>query len=206
MSVPEAQLRNAELDRDRLVDLLLEAGTLKRVPRAGWQMRGVPHVESVAEHTFGVAFLAMVMAEILNAQGDPAPRLDLSQVLVMALLHDLAEVRLTDLPASAMRLISAQVKDQAEAAALQDLLSPLPDTERLAALWRAFQDGTSAEGLLVRDADKLEMMLQCLSYEEAGSWGLGEFWLAMDGHEWHNPLCAELYARLRELRRGTGEK
>ncbi len=40
------------MDNDRLVDLLLELASLKRLPRSGWLLRGVPHVESVAEHSF----------------------------------------------------------------------------------------------------------------------------------------------------------
>jgi putative hydrolase of HD superfamily len=125
-------------------------------------------------------------------------------VLIMALLHDLAEVRLTDLPASAVRLIPREVKSQAEAAAMADLLAPLPGTAHLGALWQEFEDRTSLEGQLVRDADKLEMMVQCLRYEQAGSNGLGEFWQAMDQHLWHFDLCADLYARLRALRPEKG--
>jgi 5'-deoxynucleotidase YfbR-like HD superfamily hydrolase len=53
---------------------------------------------------------------------------------------------------------------------------------------------------LVRDADKLEMMVQCLRYEEAGSRGLDEFWQAMDHHRWHYALSARLYERLRARR------
>jgi hypothetical protein len=44
------------------------------------------------------------------------------------------------------------------------------------------------------------MMVQCLRYEQAGSRGLDEFWQVMDQHEWHFPLAAELYARLRSMR------
>jgi putative hydrolase of HD superfamily len=186
---------------DRLVDLFLEAATLKRMPRTGWLLRGVPHVESVAEHSFGVAFVALALADTLMGTGAPeAETLDLEKVLVMALLHDLAEVRLTDLPMSAVRLIPAEVKSQAEAGAIADLLAPLPGGGRLQALWQEFEDRDSPEGRLVRDADKLEMMVQCLRYERAGSRGLGEFWQAIDRLEWHYALSGELYAHLRAMR------
>ncbi len=180
---------------DQLVDLFVEAATLKRVPRIGWAMRGVPHVESVAEHSYGVALVALAMADWLGEEG-----LDLEKVLVMALLHDLPEVRLTDLPVSARRLIPGAVKDQAEASAIADLLAPLPGAGRLEALWQQFEDHASPEGRLVRDADKLEMMVQCLAYERAGSRGLDEFWDAMDRRQWHYALSAQLYDRLRALR------
>jgi putative hydrolase of HD superfamily len=175
--------------------------TLKWMPRTGWAMRGVACVESVAEHSFGTALVALALADALVAEGLAEP-LDLEQVLVMALLHDLAEVRLTDLPATAVRLIPPEVKSQAEAAAMADLLAPLPGGGRLAALWQAFEDYSSPEGRLVRDADKLEMMVQCLRYEQAGSRGLDEFWQAMDGHRWHYELSARLYGRLRAMHEG----
>jgi putative hydrolase of HD superfamily len=183
------------MNQDKLVDLFLETAALKRTPRTGWAMRGVPHVESVAEHSFGVAFVALALADAL---GDET--LNAEKILIMALLHDLAEVRLTDLPASALRLIPGTVKSQAEGSAMADLLAPLPSARRWQALWQEFEEHSSPEGRLVRDADKVEMMVQCLRYEQSGSRGLDEFWQAMDPRRWHYPLCAELYARLKTLR------
>ena len=57
----------------------------------------------------------------------------------------------------------------------------------------------------MRDADKLEMMVQCLRYEQAGSRGLDEYWEALDQQAWHYAVSGELYARLREMRlQGVG--
>lgn len=188
-------------DLQAVADLLLESTTLKRMPRTGWAMRGVPYVESVADHSFGIAFLALALAEIVNEAASPeGHRLDLEKVLVMALLHDLAEARLTDLPASAVRLIPEEIKSRAEQQAMAAMLAPLPGAGRLQALWQEFEDRTSPEGRLVRDADKLEMMIQCLRYEQAGSRGLGEFWDGMDRLSWHYALCGEIYERLRAMR------
>jgi putative hydrolase of HD superfamily len=182
-----------------LVDLVLEVISLKRMPRTGWGTRGVPHVESVAEHTFGVGFLVLALADLLRAQVDSEP-LDLEKALSMALLHDLAEVRLTDLPTSAVQLLPDVVKSQAEAQAINDLLALLPSGMRLEELWREFEDASSPEGRLLRDADKLEMMFQCLFYERAGSRGLDEFWQRTDHRQWHYSVCADIYASLKAQR------
>jgi putative hydrolase of HD superfamily len=192
------------MDNDQLVELFLEAATLKRMPRTGWGMRGVAHVESVADHSFGVALMALSLADVINAADGGDTLLDLEAVLIMAVLHDLAEVRLTDLPASAVRLFPGEVKSQAEGEAVAALLAPLPQGGRLQALWQSFEDQDSPEGRLVRDADKLEMMVQCLRYEQAGSRGLQEFWDAMDRRAWHYPLCAQLYGQLRAQRPEAG--
>jgi putative hydrolase of HD superfamily len=184
----------------------MEAVNLKRVPRTGWGMRGVSHVESVAEHSFGVAFVALTLADAVigESEGDGEhARLDVEKVLIMALLHDLAEVRLTDLPVSAVQLLPEGVKGRAEALAVDQLLAHLPTMAHWKALWREFEEHTSAEGRLVRDADKLEMMVQCLRYEQAGCRGLEEFWHAIDRHSWHYGIAAELYARLRQMRPGA---
>ncbi len=191
-------------DPRAVAELLLEGATLKRMPRAGWAMRGVPYTESVAEHSFGVVLVALALVDVLQPGAGPGePGLNLEKVLIIALLHDLAEARLTDLPASAARLIPAEVKSKAEAQALAGILAPLPGAARLRVLWQEFEDRSSPEGRLVRDADKLEMMVQCLRYEQAGSRGLDEFWQAIDGLSWHYAVSGEIYAQLRSLRPGS---
>lgn len=196
---------DANMDVDALVDLFLETASLKRVPRAGWFQRGVPQVESVAEHSYGVAFMALALADVVNAELARKPgqsSLDLEKVLAMALLHDLAEVRLTDLPVSAVKLFRESAKSRAEESAIADLLAPLPEAGQWKRLWQEFEDQSSPEGQLVRDADKLEMMVQCLRYELAGSRGLDEYWEVSDGRTWHHAIVGSLYSRLRELRPG----
>jgi putative hydrolase of HD superfamily len=182
---------------DNLVNLFLDAATLKRMPRTGWALRGVDTVESVADHSHGVAWIALVLADALNDAGT-APPLDRERVLIQAVLHDLGEVYLTDLPRRAARLLPPGIKSSAEHQALRGLLAPLPPARRdeYLACWQEFEDRSTPEGRLVRDADKLEMMVQCLRYEMAGHRGLDEFWQAMDANPWAYDLSVQLYARL----------
>ncbi|MBK7599669.1 MAG: HD domain-containing protein [Acidobacteria bacterium] len=42
---------------------------LKAVPHVGWLLRGVRDVESVASHTFGVAIVSMLLADIARERG-----------------------------------------------------------------------------------------------------------------------------------------
>ena len=190
----------AGMNEDELIAFGLELTTLKRVPRSGWLLRGVPHVESVAEHAYGTATLALALCDILNASGELAHPLDVERVLTIALLHDLAEARLTDLPGPARLLIPDEVKSRAETIAMTSILTALPSAARLLSAWREFEEDSTPEGCLVRDADKLEMMLQCTRYERSGVRGLDEFWVAVDAYLWHYPLCAAVYARLKARR------
>ncbi len=49
-----------------LLTLLDRANDLKRLPRMGWLLAGVAPAESVAEHSFGVAFLSLLLVDAIN--------------------------------------------------------------------------------------------------------------------------------------------
>ena len=80
----------AAMADERLSPELIDAlGRLKEVPRTGWLDRGIPaeETESVADHSFGVALLAWLLAP---------DELDRARVIELALLHDLAESSVGD--------------------------------------------------------------------------------------------------------------
>ncbi len=62
-SIPVAQLSARCLLP--LIEAYFEFNHLKQLYRQGWLRHGVPHTqcESVAEHTFGVALLALFLAD-----------------------------------------------------------------------------------------------------------------------------------------------
>ncbi|HDS11352.1 MAG TPA: HD domain-containing protein, partial [Candidatus Wirthbacteria bacterium] len=61
-----------------LLDFLLTTQNLSLVPRTGFVMRGVPDPESVAEHSLGVIWFALVLASLIEV--------DRAEVMLMALL------------------------------------------------------------------------------------------------------------------------
>jgi putative hydrolase of HD superfamily len=167
---------------------------LKLLPRTGWLQRGIPNPESVAEHTFGVATLALLI-------GDAIDGLDRGKLLAIALLHDMAEALLSDLPASAKRFIGAEHKHAAERRALEEMLARLDNHAEYLALWEEYARGCSREARLVKGIDRIEMLAQALSYERAGSRALGEFWGDIEDG-WGNefPVLRELACELLALR------
>src|SRR5215510_1463116 len=80
-----------------LIRFLAELMRLKSVPRIGWLLRGVRDVESVAAHSFGVAVIAMLLADRARARG---VEVNVERLLRMALLHDMTETRTGDLPST----------------------------------------------------------------------------------------------------------
>lgn len=175
---------------------------LKQLPRTGWLLGGVPSPESVADHTLGTALLAHTLAHVVNddvdAQGLDAP-LDVGRVTMIALVHDLAESVMTDLPKRTSAVLGAEVKHRAEERVLVKIGSQLACGDELLTLWREYDGSLTPEARLVRDADKLEMVYQALAYERSGNTNLGDFWR---GHRWHYPASEALFARL-TAERGT---
>ena len=143
---------------------LLEVLQLKEVARAGWVRVGVSAPESVAAHSWGVAWLVLALCP---------PELDRGRALAIAVLHDLAEVRVGDLtPADG---VAKAEKARMETEAMSGLLAGLSGADELEALWREYEDVSTPEGRLVKACDKLDMALQAARYEAAQGLELSEF-------------------------------
>jgi phosphatidate cytidylyltransferase len=70
---------------ESLLRFFEHAMRLKATKRAGWQRCGVRECESVADHTFGVALLALFLPKSLGLN------VDRDRCVALALVHDLAE-------------------------------------------------------------------------------------------------------------------
>lgn len=157
-----------------LIEAYFEFNHLKQLYRQGWLRRGIPpeQCESVAEHTFGVAMLAMFLADA------HFPDLDLPKVLRLALLHDLGEIYSGDLtPADG---VSPAEKKRREAEAVVEVLGKLPNGESYLELWREYEQQQSAEARFVKQIDRLEMILQASVYEHQELADLGEFFVSVE--------------------------
>lgn len=172
--------------------LVLEAEALKRTPRAGWRRIGVREPESVADHSWRLALMAMLYADLLG--------LDAGKAMRIALLHDLAEARIGDrLPGE----WTAKRKHARESAALRAMLRPLPPRlrKRYLALWLDYERARSPEARLVAELDKLEMAAQGLAYEKAGRarGRFGPFWATAE-RAVASPALRQRLAALRQAR------
>ncbi|MEO7795623.1 MAG: HD domain-containing protein [Thermoanaerobaculia bacterium] len=150
-----------------LLDLFLELQTLDRVPRSGYFLRGISDCESVAEHTFHLAMLVWFLAA-------EEPGVDRARAVELALMHDLAELRIGDLPRTATAYLPAEAKHAAERLAAADILAPADP--RAHALYEEYEAGETTEARFVRACDKLQLMVKVTVYERWGHRGLTEFW------------------------------
>ncbi|MBX6773417.1 MAG: HD domain-containing protein [Chloroflexi bacterium] len=161
-----------------LLPVLEAAGQLKRLARAGWVRVGIPDPESVADHSFRLAILAMLVGSRLG--------LDVDRMVRLALLHDLAEARVGDLT-PADRIGSVE-KRRRETAAFRAIVGALPEASALNALWREYTAGATREARVLRELDKLEMAMQALEYE----------WRYPDGRPWADEFWESARAAISE--------
>ena len=141
------------LSRPELAQRLTECLALKSLPRAGWIRVGVEAPETVASHAWGVAWLVLALCP---------PHVDRGRALAMAVLHDLAEVRIGDI--TPHDGVDPADKRAREVAALDSLVAGLGHAQELSGLWIDFETGASPEGRFVQACDKLDMALQAQHY------------------------------------------
>lgn len=157
-------------------------GRLKEVPRTGWLDRGIPpeDVESVADHSYGVALLAWLLAP---------DELDRARAVELALIHDLAEsvvgdvtpydretlqeldpdTRRTWLNRRHVRSAERSAeKNAAEDAAIASFANELGGerADRLRMRWAELRKRQTPEARFVKEMDVLETWLQSRRYLE----------------------------------------
>ncbi len=203
-----------------VVEFLRRAVGLKGLARQGWVDREVPNPESVADHTYGVTMMALVLGEMAL--------LDTGHLVKLALLHDLPEVELGDATpyepvlARGTGLAEALLrwrelmtpeelaahkrdKESREAQAVTELATYLDGSAAAAvqALWAEYREGRSPEARFVAQLDKIEALLQAIEYRAAGhDADVGNF-LASAHACVHHPVLVAVLARLENLARSS---
>ena len=143
------------------LDFLANASRLKHLPRTGWVRVGVPTVEPVAGHMYRLALLTMLVP--------PEPGIDRDKAVRMALVHDLAECIVGDI--TPFDGVTKHEKHARERAAMEKLTGQLGAAhgivgKEMTALWEEYDAGKSKEAALLKQLDKLEMLLQAAEYEK----------------------------------------
>jgi 5'-deoxynucleotidase len=134
------------------------AAELKHEQRKGWRRKVEGRVESVADHSFAVALLALYEGERRGY--------DLERILKLALIHDLEEAITGDLtPKDKRRRGPSKVRKDRESAT-REWVSKLPAGSRAPylRLWKDLRTNKSKEARLVRQLDKVEMAFQANEY------------------------------------------
>ena len=153
---------------DRVIRLFEQIHPLDRIARAGYVLRGVPEPESVSAHLHFVSVMTLLVLE--ECPGE----FDREKALTMALIHDLCEARLMDIPMPAADKYMREAKDKAEDAITRELFDGFDP--KFAAANAEFLAGSSPEARLIRGLDKVQMMVKIIMYQREGRGRLEEFW------------------------------
>jgi putative hydrolase of HD superfamily len=154
---------------DNLLDFYRQVARLKELPRAGWVRRGLDAsgVESVAEHSFLAAVIALTLADDLGV--------DAGALLRLVLVHDLPECDPAVGDITPFCGVSPEEKRSRERAAMARLCDGLPGGPRLFALWEEYDAAVTPESALAHEIDALEMAVQSRRYEDRHGLDLAEF-------------------------------
>ncbi|HEX2305537.1 MAG TPA: HD domain-containing protein [Nitrososphaeraceae archaeon] len=152
-----------ELEKNQipnLVSFFRIVCNLKRIKRSGWiHKSNIGFPESVADHSYSVCMMSMVLSEIMN--------LDIEHIVKMVNIHDLAESLVGDhMPDE----ITSEEKELLEDKAMKEIISKLPNSlqEKYLDIWNEYNDNITVSAKFVHNMDKLEMALQAKEYEFEG--------------------------------------
>ena len=143
------------MDNENLISFFHKLGELKAIKRSGWVRCDIPKPESVADHSFRCAFMAMVLGDILDV--------DSERLIKMALIHDIAEVVAGDI--TPHDGVTREEKSRIEERGLEELLKGIKNSDHYIDLWREYEEGESMEARLVQNIDRLEMAMQAVEYQ-----------------------------------------
>ncbi|HAM88574.1 MAG: Metal dependent phosphohydrolase [Candidatus Falkowbacteria bacterium GW2011_GWC2_38_22] len=144
----------------KIVNFIFELSQLKRQVHAGWLKIGIKQPVSVAEHVFRAAQIGYILAEM---EGDTDPE----KVVTILIIHDNAETRIGDQDKVAARYYSNK---EAEIKAFTEQTELLSD--KIQKKWKAYfneyENRTTKEGIIAKDADWLEQAFQAKEYVDCG--------------------------------------
>lgn len=174
-----------------LIEFLFTIGNLKIIPRTGWTRYPIPRPESVADHSFRLVTMAMLLAPSFGVDPDKATK--------MAILHDLGESLIGDVVTDGGRVdlpnLPQKLLDEREA--LRTILEPIGAGHYID-LFDEFMANETPEAQFINQLDKLEMAVQAREYELAHGVELEEFYVSAE-HRIHNPILKRILSGLRQF-------
>ncbi|KAL4316052.1 hypothetical protein HN51_070016 [Arachis hypogaea] len=178
-----------------VIDFLTLCHRLKTTKRKGWINHGIKSAESIADHMYRMALMALIAADV--------PGLNRERCIKIALVHDIAEAIVGDItPSDGVPKAEKSKREKAALSEMCELLGGGMRAEEIKELWEEYENNSSKEANLVKDFDKVEMILQALEYETEHGKVLDEFFISTAGKfqtEIGKNWAAEIISRRKSL-------
>jgi putative hydrolase of HD superfamily len=172
---------------------------LKHLFRQGWLKRGVSKdlCESVADHSFGVALLAIDFAKRFF------PEMDKQKLIELSLFHEAGEIYGGDI--TPHDGVSPEKKHVIELQAAKEVFGDLENGDYYLKIWKEFEYQESPEAILIKQLDKFEMGLQAFHYQNEIGLTLNEFIESSD-KVIHNKSLKEVFNLVKESINASSSK
>ncbi|WP_439879783.1 HD domain-containing protein [Pontibacter sp. MBLB2868] len=138
-----------------VLEVLALAEKLKYELRHSWLSNG--RQESVAEHTWRMSLMVVLLEPYLDKE------IDTARTLKMVIIHDLVEAEAGDIPAFEVTTAKAkELKQAKELKAIENLRERLGNGigQHIYELWHEFEDKVTYEARVANALDKLEVQIQ----------------------------------------------
>lgn len=182
------------------IDFLTLCHRLKTTKRKGWLNYSIKGPESIADHMYRMAVMALIAKDI--------PGLNRERCIKIAIVHDIAEAIVGDItPSDGVPKAEKSRREQAALKEMCEILGGGTRAEEIKELWEEYENNSSLEANLVKDFDKVEMILQALEYEIEHGKLLDEFFISTAGKfqtEIGKSWAAEIHDRRNALLKSRG--
>lgn len=143
----------------KLTNYIFELNTLKKFSHSGFKLAGIRHPDTIAEHVYRTSTIGYLLAK--------AEKADAAKVMMICLIHDNGEARITDLHKVASRYIDSKKSEMAALIEQSNLLPP-SQAKEIITCFKEYEERKTKEGIIARDADLLETAFQAKEYLDLG--------------------------------------
>ena len=149
-----------------LLEFAYLMGNLKKTERTGWLRRGIHKPESIADHMYRMGILSWIFGEQFGKYSKEHVDLDKDKMIKMAIVHDIIESVCGDIvPGTISKDSKHDIELKAMIKIRDEYLKKSAVGQEMYDLWMEYEGQETVESHIVKDLDKLDMIIQAEEYE-----------------------------------------
>ncbi len=173
-----------------LITFYYQFNHLKNIYRQGWIKsligpKKIFEIESIADHSWSVAMLAITIIEKYNLD------YDITKCMKLSIIHELGEIYGGDF--TPIDKISKEEKHKIERESIQKLLNTISFKTDFLELWEEYERQETKEAIFIKQLDKLECIMQGSSY------GLDIYYMKNGNDKINLPYLKEILDEIKEI-------